>query len=148
MKYVSKGWGYELWIANNDDYCGKLLHVVKDRHLSFHFHKKKSETFYVQNGKMLVFLGYGTGDEKKEAFKKYMKRIKHGYETVEEIVKSYESGLSDIGDYSDVFIMGPGDVLDLPAGTPHSAYALETTEFFEFSTLHEDSDSYRIVKGD
>ena len=24
-KYVSKGWGHELHIENNEDYCGKLL---------------------------------------------------------------------------------------------------------------------------
>ena len=23
---VEKGWGYELWVANKPEYCGKLLH--------------------------------------------------------------------------------------------------------------------------
>ena len=53
-KYHKKGWGYELWIHNDTDYCGKLLFFEKGKKCSFHYHKKKSETFYLQSGKMLV----------------------------------------------------------------------------------------------
>ena len=31
-----KGWGYELWLVNNEKYCGKILHFEKDRRCSFH----------------------------------------------------------------------------------------------------------------
>ena len=30
-EFHRKGWGYELWIANNKDYCGKLLFFEKVR---------------------------------------------------------------------------------------------------------------------
>jgi len=53
-EYHKKGWGYELWIHNNTDYCGKLLFFKEGKKCSFHYHKKKSETFYIQSGKLLV----------------------------------------------------------------------------------------------
>ena len=29
-----KGWGYEKWIVNKEDYCGKLLHMIKGKKCS------------------------------------------------------------------------------------------------------------------
>ena len=52
IKYVSKGWGYEKWIVNKEQYCGKLLFFFKGKKCSWHFHKIKDETFYIQSGKM------------------------------------------------------------------------------------------------
>ena len=49
-----KGWGYEKWIVNKDEYCGKLLHIIKGMKCSWHYHQKKDETFYLQEGKLLV----------------------------------------------------------------------------------------------
>jgi mannose-6-phosphate isomerase-like protein (cupin superfamily) len=49
-KFVPKVWGYEKWIVNNQDYCGKILFFVKGKMSSWHFHKLKKETFYVQYG--------------------------------------------------------------------------------------------------
>jgi mannose-6-phosphate isomerase-like protein (cupin superfamily) len=48
---VDKKWGYELWIHNDSDYCGKLLVFNKcgDK-FSMHYHLKKKETWYVQRG--------------------------------------------------------------------------------------------------
>tara|TARA_R100001594_G_scaffold72153_1_gene106757 strand:- start:333 stop:692 length:360 start_codon:yes stop_codon:yes gene_type:complete len=54
MKYVEKGWGYEKWIVNKKEYCGKLLFFNKGKKCSWHFHKIKDEVFYLQSGKMLV----------------------------------------------------------------------------------------------
>ena len=54
-----KGWGYELWIANNEKYCGKILHFDKGKRCSYHYHKLKKETFYVESGKVEVVYGYG-----------------------------------------------------------------------------------------
>jgi len=54
IKYVSKGWGFEKWIVNCDKYCGKLLYFVKGKKCSWHYHKLKDETFYVQSGKILL----------------------------------------------------------------------------------------------
>ena len=60
IKYVQKGWGYEKWIVNKKEYCGKLLFFEKGKKCSWHFHKQKDEVFYLQSGKMLV--RYGEGD--------------------------------------------------------------------------------------
>ena len=50
-KRVEKIWGYELWIHNDEDYCGKLLvFPKKGSHFSMHYHLKKKETWYVQSG--------------------------------------------------------------------------------------------------
>jgi quercetin dioxygenase-like cupin family protein len=54
MKYVDKGWGYEKWIVNKPQYCGKLLFFKKGKKCSFHYHVEKDETFYLQSGKLIV----------------------------------------------------------------------------------------------
>lgn len=48
---VEKQWGYELWVHNDSQYCGKLLVFNKtgDR-FSMHYHMLKNETWYVQEG--------------------------------------------------------------------------------------------------
>lgn len=48
-----KAWGYELWIANNELYCGKLLVFKKNGMFSMHYHMKKEETWYVSKGEFL-----------------------------------------------------------------------------------------------
>ena len=54
MKFVPKGWGFEKWIVNNEEYCGKLLYFVKGKRCSWHYHILKDEVFYIQSGKILV----------------------------------------------------------------------------------------------
>ena len=54
IKFVSKGWGYEKWIVNKSQYCGKILFFVKGKKCSWHYHKIKDEVFYIRRGKLLV----------------------------------------------------------------------------------------------
>ena len=54
IKFVPKGWGFEKWIVNNEEYCGKLLYFAQGRKCSWHYHKIKDETFYVQSGMIKV----------------------------------------------------------------------------------------------
>lgn len=54
---VQKGWGYELWIVNTSDYCAKILHMKSGRRMSWHFHKLKTETFYVLEGQCTLLIG-------------------------------------------------------------------------------------------
>ena len=50
-KRVEKKWGYELWIHNDVDYCGKLLVFTKSGNkFSMHYHMIKDETWYIQKG--------------------------------------------------------------------------------------------------
>ena len=65
IKYVSKGWGFEKWIVNCEEYCGKLLYFVKDKKCSWHYHKLKDEVFYIQSGKIIVL--YSEQDDVEEA---------------------------------------------------------------------------------
>lgn len=58
LKIVPKGWGFEKWIVNNEKYCGKLLYIVKNHKCSWHYHKIKDETFYIQSGKLELYYGY------------------------------------------------------------------------------------------
>ena len=65
IKHVPKGWGYEKWIVNTDEYCGKLLFFNKGKRCSWHYHKIKDETFYLQSGSILLF--YGDSDSLEDA---------------------------------------------------------------------------------
>ncbi len=52
---VIKGWGKEVIFANQDYYCGKLLHFDhKGSKCSMHFHANKDETWYVIKGSFIV----------------------------------------------------------------------------------------------
>lgn len=116
MRIVPKTWGYERWIVNNDKYCGKIL-VFKDKQCcSLHAHNNKEETFYVLSGGFVIFL-YDA--QKNSAIIKVLK----------------EEG-----------------TLDIPVGLYHSIRSvaslsddmLSESSLLEFSTHHEDSDSYRL----
>jgi len=38
-KIVEKGWGQEIWIHNDEEYCGKLLRFNKEgSKFSMHYH--------------------------------------------------------------------------------------------------------------
>ena len=65
MKHVDKGWGYERWIVNKPEYCGKLLYFNKGKRCSWHYHKIKDEVFYLHSGKMMVY--YSDKDSLAEA---------------------------------------------------------------------------------
>ena len=54
MKIVNKTWGREIWMVNNELYCGKILELYKNKRCSYHYHRKKDETFYLLNGKILL----------------------------------------------------------------------------------------------
>jgi quercetin dioxygenase-like cupin family protein len=54
IKHVEKGWGYEKWIVNKPEYCGKLLFFNKGKRCSWHYHELKDEVFYIQSGRILV----------------------------------------------------------------------------------------------
>jgi mannose-6-phosphate isomerase-like protein (cupin superfamily) len=65
INFVPKGWGFEKWIVNCEEYCGKLLYFVKGKKCSWHYHKLKDETFYIQSGELSLI--YGDSDDKTQA---------------------------------------------------------------------------------
>jgi mannose-6-phosphate isomerase-like protein (cupin superfamily) len=52
-KRVEKIWGYELWIINNELYCGKLLVFKQGKQFSMHYHLLKDEAWYVSKGEFI-----------------------------------------------------------------------------------------------
>jgi mannose-6-phosphate isomerase-like protein (cupin superfamily) len=63
---IKKGWGFELILANNDNYCGKLL--VFDQagsKTSLVLHKEKKKSWFVNAGRFRVtYIDVQTGDVK------------------------------------------------------------------------------------
>lgn len=49
-----KLWGQEEWITNNDRYCGKKMTIKQGFYSSYHMHKVKDETFYIESGELEV----------------------------------------------------------------------------------------------
>jgi mannose-6-phosphate isomerase-like protein (cupin superfamily) len=56
VKIVPKGWGREVWIVNGEQYCGKILEIRKGKRCSLHFHKLKTESFYLRTGHLRVWI--------------------------------------------------------------------------------------------
>ena len=46
IRIVPKGWGREVWLVNNELYCGKILEIVKGKRCSLHFHKLKNRVVF------------------------------------------------------------------------------------------------------
>ena len=70
IKYVEKGWGYEKWIVNSPEYCGKILFFEKGKRCSWHYHLLKDETFYLESGRLHLF--YGQTDDLRESYTKIL----------------------------------------------------------------------------
>ena len=54
QQVVDKVWGKELWIVNNQDYCGKVMVLNQKFRCSIHHHQVKKETFLLISGKILL----------------------------------------------------------------------------------------------
>lgn len=135
-----KGWGHELWIHNDEMYCGKLLAFDAGKHCSFHFHRVKHETFYLERGHLDVFAC------EQHELNQFMLR---------------EGSMAKLHAYIDAFVnfgtippqpfvvthLHPGCSFEVPRGLAHMMVARESSHLFEFSTQHFDDDSYRVVKG-
>jgi mannose-6-phosphate isomerase-like protein (cupin superfamily) len=112
VQEVQKGWGKEIWLVNNNKYCGKILKFNAGSKFSMHYHVNKEETFYILDGHLrLKYFDLSNAEEKNEDL------------------------------YS-------GDIVDIPQFNPHKIEAIKESTIIEISTHHEDSDSYRIAKGD
>ena len=125
MHFEPKGWGFERWIVNKPEYCGKLLFIAKDRRCSLHYHKRKDEVFYLQSGKILVYYH----DDLRELKKAIAQYGRHQ-------------------DFCEALTLKPGDNFHVPPGRIHQMVALTDSQLFEFSTQHFEEDSYRLIRGD
>lgn len=133
IKFVPKGWGFEKWIVNKEEYCGKLLYFAKGKRCSWHYHELKDETFFIQSGRVVVYYSW---DDKLH------------YGALQESYRPYKISDPNIESVTDFIELGPGDNFHIPRGLRHQVIAFEDTELFEFSTQHFDEDSIRVHKGD
>lgn len=125
---LKKDGGSELWIVNNDKYCGKVLSFNAGKQFSVHYHVKKDEVFYVTKG--VIKLHWMDIDEGVHAF------------------RPTNMMLDDFEREANIETLQVGDAFHVPPLRVHYIYALEDSELHEFSTHHEDSDSYRLRRGD
>jgi quercetin dioxygenase-like cupin family protein len=133
VEFHRKGWGYEKWMANSELYCGKLLVVYGGLRCSVHYHKLKDETFYLNDGLILMRVW-------EEPYKLPKSRAWHA-----------AKGMAFIGDppRPNEFLMHPGDRIVIPPNTPHQFLGVDPkSTIIEISTQHFEEDSYRIEKGD
>jgi mannose-6-phosphate isomerase-like protein (cupin superfamily) len=54
VRIVPKGWGREVWIVNGPLYCGKILEIDQGKRCSLHYHRLKTESFYLRSGRLKV----------------------------------------------------------------------------------------------
>lgn len=69
MHIEPKGWGKELWVHNDEKYCGKILVLNKGKRCSLHFHVKKHETFYISKGLVKMELVHANGKKEEKTMK-------------------------------------------------------------------------------
>lgn len=125
MKTVIKGWGYEVWVENNELYCCKHLHILPEKQCSLHYHRIKDEVFYILNGELRLDI----------------------YEDID-CIPDYR--LSHPPLLMDSIILKKGESYRIHPRIPHrfTSNTSYPCDFIEASTHHDDADSYRIMKGD
>lgn len=120
MTYAPKSWGSEIWVVNNEKYCGKVLRINASKHCSFHYHKVKEETLTVVSGQVLLLYA-----DQSEATTLAVNDV-----PAEVAVLSR--------------VLHPGQAWHVLPGHVHQFFALEDSVIFETSTHHLDDDCYRI----
>lgn len=115
-----KKWGYELWIENNDLYCGKHLHVLPGKWCSVHYHKNKKETFYVISGELKLEFSSCLD---KEFWDTLFPGVRYA-----------------------IMPKGSSFTLDPMIAHRFTSNTNEPCDFIEISTHHDDNDSYRIIE--
>lgn len=125
FQIVPKGWGWERWLWNNEDYCCKELFFFKGKFCSWHYHIEKDELFRVLTGKLYV--EYSTEDCL--------------------LVNEDGNKILDVNKTS-WSVLETGDVFHVPRGLRHRMCGSTDCLLLEISTTHKDEDSIRLVKGD
>jgi len=59
VKIVEKPWGREIWIAQEEEYAGKILEIKKGFKTSLHYHNVKKETMYILEGEVEILVEKG-----------------------------------------------------------------------------------------
>ena len=133
MEKLVRKTGYtEKWLWNDEDFCAKVLCFSQGVSTSLHWHKLKKEHFLVKRGAFVVQLFYGSVTDYRLSFPggEKMLMIEQGPIHHPRLFNLY---------------MRLDEDLHIPRCQPHRIIGLEEeNEMCEFSTTHDDQDSYRI----
>lgn len=89
-----RGWGYQLILANNKDYCMKYLVFNAGKKFSLHNHAKKNELFYVLSGKLTCILEHE--GEKKEFVIKTGDKVKIDVGVIHQLIAIKDSIIIEV----------------------------------------------------
>ncbi len=64
FNFHNQYWADLVWTIVNRQYCGKKIFLKKGNNSSFHFHCKKSETYFVHSGKLFLRIRAGKGEDR------------------------------------------------------------------------------------
>ena len=82
MRAVSKPWGKEVWLANNELYSLKYIFCFGGVWSSgglYHFHREKDETFIAFNGVLILDVGGEAGELKRMATRRIYPGTPHRF---------------------------------------------------------------------
>ena len=131
MNRVVNKEGYtEYWFHNDEDLCAKILSFEQAGvSTSLHYHEKKKEHFLIKQGSFIIQMYMGSRED-------YL--ISHEAQT-----PPSESGAS-LKLMANV-LLHEGEDLHVRRGQIHRLIPLlGNSEVIEFSTHHDDQDSYRV----
>ncbi len=97
VKYIEKPWGREIHFAVEKEYIGKILEVKKGARLSLQYHKKKKETMYLFQGRIILQRGDETAELTPGSSVTIKPGVIHRVEALED-AKIFEVSTSHLGD--------------------------------------------------
>ena len=71
-RIVKKPWGKEIWLVVNNKYALKILEINAGKRFSLQYHRFKTETWYLQSGKIKATYGKYTGKDFRKNLKHYI----------------------------------------------------------------------------
>jgi len=98
MKLIQKPWGYEVWLAHNDKYAGKILRINKGSRLSLQYHNLKHETLYINQGSCNFTIGDKTHISKVGDCWTIEPGTKHRIEAIDEDCEIFEISTPELND--------------------------------------------------
>ena len=129
IKKVNKPWGYELWIASNENkakFAMKEIYIKSGFKTSFQFHEKKEECNYIINGTGKFYIS-----KNKINLQKF-KKNKYSESELRKIIKNLK-----------VYKLKKGSSFYIKPLYVHSVLSTKDLLMMESSTLELD-DVYRI----
>jgi len=95
-KLVKKGWGFEVHITNNSEYCLKYLVFFKGKKFSLHYHDLKKELWHCLRGKLQCFLVDKDLEEKHSFIINFGDKVEIDRKTIHQLVALENSIITEV----------------------------------------------------